>query len=53
MKPRRLGNVSIPDEELIKDKKECRRSDLVALEKRRCILAASILTEGITYRSVL
>ena len=51
MKPQRLGNVSIPDEELIKD--NVRRSDLVALEKRRCILAASILTEGITYLSVL
>ena len=38
-------------QELIKD--NVRRSDLVALEKRRCILAASILTEGITYRSVL
>ena len=50
MKPQRLGNVSIPDEELIKD--NVRRSDLVALEKRRCILAASILTEGITYRLV-
>ena len=24
MKPQRLGNVSIPDEELIKDKKECK-----------------------------
>ena len=35
MKPQRLGNVSIPDEELIKD--NVRRSDLVALEKRRCI----------------
>ena len=53
MKPRRLGNVSIPDEELIKTEKNVRRSDLAELEKRRCILAASILTEGITYRSVL
>ena len=51
MKPQRLGNVSIPDEELIKD--NVRRSDLVALEKRQCILAAFILTEGITYRLVL
>ena len=25
MKPQRLGNVSIPDEELIKDKKECKK----------------------------
>lgn len=25
MKPQRLGNVSIPDEELIKDRKECKK----------------------------
>lgn len=25
MKPQRLGNVSIPDEELVKDKKECKK----------------------------
>ena len=45
---RRLGNVSIPDEELIKDRKNVRRSDLCGIGKGGCILAVSILTEGIT-----
>lgn len=53
MKPQRLGNVSIPDEELVKDKKECKKIGPCALEKRQCILVVFILTEGITYRSVL
>ena len=52
MKPQRLGNVSIPDEELIKDRKECKKIGPCGIGKRRCILAAFILTEGITYQSV-
>ena len=48
MKPQRLGNVSIPDEELIKTEKNVRRLDLAELEKGG-VSYSFILTEGITY----
>ena len=38
MKPRRLGNVSIPDEELIKDKKECKKIGPCGIGKKAVYL---------------
>lgn len=40
MKPRRLGNVSIPDEELIKDKKECKKIGPCGIGKKAVYLSS-------------
>lgn len=40
MKPRRLGNVSIPDEELIKDKKECKKIGPCGIGKKEVYLSS-------------
>lgn len=39
MKPQRLGNVSIPDEELIKDKKECKKIGPCGIGKKAVYLS--------------
>ena len=40
MKPRRLGNVSIPDEELIKDRKECKKIGPCGIGKKAVYLSS-------------
>ena len=40
MKPQRLGNVSIPDEELIKDKKECKKIGPCGIGKKAVYLSS-------------
>lgn len=40
MKPRRLGNVSIPGEELIKDKKECKKIGPCGIGKKAVYLSS-------------
>lgn len=40
MKPRRLGNVSIPDEELVKDKKECKKIGPCGIGKKAVYLSS-------------
>lgn len=40
MKPQRLGNVSIPDEELIKDKEECKKIGPCGIGKKAVYLSS-------------
>ena len=40
MKPQRLGNVSIPDEELVKDKKECKKIGPCGIGKKAVYLSS-------------
>lgn len=40
MKPQRLGNVSIPDEELIKDRKECKKIGPCGIGKKAVYLSS-------------
>lgn len=40
MKPRRLGNVSIPDEELVKDRKECKKIGPCGIGKKAVYLSS-------------
>ena len=52
MKPRRLGNVSIPDEELIKDKKECKKIGPCGIGKKAVYLNSFYIDRRYTYRLV-
>lgn len=40
MKPQRLGNVSIPDEELVKDRKECKKIGPCGIGKKAVYLSS-------------
>ena len=49
MKPRRLGNVSIPDEELIKDKKECKKIGPCGIGKKAVYLSSFYIRQKVLH----